>query len=498
MCIYSHFQYLCLHQKLKIIKACSKAYNDAHGVLTCPDAQVSDGTPLTFGHRTYGLGVCDSIQCAWDYAILPVGDYGNDIKFGNSTSFEDDTEIEDSPDACEERVGRWFRLLSADQQLDHFKTEYPIPEHELSHAGLAVRNFPCAPAVTTWLDTLRWQELNPLYLTPPMLQWCVATRILPASVVDGRKSKTITPRKPIFGPFQVKATHRCSTKYGVCKVCGLNIGSKHLKETTLSERQHTALAKLMFETPVGVDLRGTAWDPKVKLKWDDAKGEYHIVPTNSPVNIYVAPYPASSNPAFVPSTTQAVDTAAVFSGQDDHFADSSTYANAEHALTGGMDFDAFVESVALDGQTSATFGDNSWQNPNFFDTDNLSTMSQPGLGMNNDFSFGTGASLNAGIDTTSGAGNQFELPFRTTGSQFNTFTHAQPSELDNTTYQYSDNQTQLANQFSASQQTSQPLGFSMNQDEDHMFFSNPDSISQDIDFGFADDPMDTCDFGEGQ
>jgi len=256
----------------------------------------------------------------------------------------------------------------------------------------------------------------------------------------------------------------------------------------------------MFETPVGVDLRGTAWDPKAKLKWDDGKGEYRIIPTDSPVNIYCAPYPASSNPAFVPSTTQAVDTAAVFGGQDDHLADSGTYADAEFGLTGGQDWEDFVEHAALDDQTSATFDDNSWQNPGFFDTENPSKMSQPGLGMDNDFSYDTGASFDAGLDATSitSSGHQIELPFRTTGTQFDTFTHAQPSELDNTTYQYSDNQTQLANQFSASQQTSQPFGFSMNQDEDHMFFSNPDSISQDIAFDFFDDPMDTCDFGEGQ
>jgi hypothetical protein len=392
MCIYSLFQYLCLHHKLKIIKPCSKAFTDAHGVLTCPDApnaQANDGTTPTFGHRTYGLGICDNIHCAWNHSILPIGEYG-DIK----QSFEDDTEIEDSPDAREDRVGRWFSLLSADQQLDHFSTEYPIPEHELSQAGLVIRHFPCGPAEITWLETLRWQELNPLYLTPPMLQWCVANLVLPASVVDGRKSATITPRKPVFGPFKVKVTHRCPKARGICKVCGRNNGDQKLKESTLAYRQNTAMVTLLIKTCVE---EGTAWDPNVELKWDDKKGEWRTMPTSSPVNIPDAPYPASSNPAFVPSMTQAVDTAAVFGGQHSYLADSNTNANGAFGLTGGGDWDGFVQDAALDNQSSAAFGDNSWHDPGFFDTDDLSTIAASGLDMDIDFSVDTGASFNAGL-----------------------------------------------------------------------------------------------------
>jgi hypothetical protein len=229
MCIYSHFQYLCLHEKLKIIRACSKAFKDSQGVLTCPDTpnlQTNDDIHRTFGHRTYGVGVCSSIHCAWSHGILPCGDYGNNKKFGKSTSFEDDTEIKDSPTVREERVGRWFRLLNADQQLDHFKTEYPLPEHELSAAGRALLHFPSGAGVIDSVDTLRWQELNPLYLTPAMLQRCVFYRLLPASVVDGRKSKTITPHKPVLGPFKPQEAHECPKKRGICKVCGETLATE--------------------------------------------------------------------------------------------------------------------------------------------------------------------------------------------------------------------------------------------------------------------------------
>jgi hypothetical protein len=437
------------------------------------------------------LGVCDNIHCAWNYGVLPFGEYGNNTKFGNSTSFEDDTEIQDSPAVREERVGRWFRLLSADEQLDHFSTEYPIPEHELSDTGRDIRDFPYGAASVATLDTLRWQELNPLYLNPLMLQWCVFNFVLPASVVDDRKSKTITPRMPLWGPFKVQDTHRCTIKRGICKICGMNIGDSRKKEKVLSYRQHVAYAKLLIDTCTDEGWQGTAWDPNVELKWDDKKCEYRTIPTNSAVNTPDAPFPASSNPALVPSTTQAVDTAAVLGGQDEYLADSSTAASADYGLTTGWDWDEFVMDATPDDQPSATSGDNSGQNPGFFDNDNLTMMPQFGLDMNNDFSLDTGASFDAGLDTTSinGTGNQIELPSRPTGAQFNTFTHAQPSEFNNTTFQYSSNQTQLLNHFPASQQTDQPFSFSIDQNEHHMLFSDPDSISQDVVSGFVDGTM---------
>jgi hypothetical protein len=500
MCIYSHFQYLCLHQKLKTINACSKSFRDARGVLTCPDApsvEGSDKTSRTFGHRTYGLGVCDNIHCAWNHGILPFGDYGNNRNFGNSTSFEDDTEIVDSPAAREERVGRWFKLLDVDQQLDHFKTEYPVPEHELSDAGLALRNFPHDTVEFMALDTLRWQELNPLYLTPPMLQWCVYNLVLPAFVVDDRKSETVTPRMPIFGPFQLKSKHRCPKQHGICKVCGANIGDKRLKEKVLSYRQNKALAKLLIEAPVKADLKGTAWDPNVELKWDDAKGEYRAIPTNSPVNMHDAPYPASSNPAFVPSTTQAVDTAAVFGGQDIHLADSSNHPSAKFGLTGGMDWDDFVMDAALDDQPPATFSGNDWPTSGFTGHDDFLMMPQAEPDMNS-FSFDAGASFDANHNTTHNidAANHTNSDFGFSDPQFDYFTNAQFFGLDTAMHQYSHDQSQIANQSSASQQTSEPLGVSADQSEHHMLFSNPDSISQDVASDFIDDTMITCDSGE--
>jgi len=502
MCNYSLFQYLCTHHKLKIIQACSKAFKDPHGVLTCPDApnaNVSDGTPRIFGHPTYGLGICGNIHCAWKHSVLPIGEFGDDEKFGNSTSFEDDTEIEDSPAAREDRVGPWYRLLNVHQQWDHIGTEYPVPENELSDGGRILYSSPHGAADFMALETLRWQELNPLYLTPPMLQWCVLNLVLPASVVDDRKSKTITPRKPIFGPFKVKDTHRCKNKKGVCKDCGVNIGSWKVKEGTLSWRQNVAWAKLLIETPVNGDPKGTAWDPNVQLKWDDESGEYRTIPTNSAVSISDASCPASSNPAYVPSTTQAVDSAAVFGGQDGYLADSSTHASAEFALTDGMDWDSFVANATLDAQPSATFGNNSWPSSGFPGHDGLPTMSQAEPDMNN-LAFDPNAPFGANNDMTYNidAGNHNNFDFGFSDLQFNTFTNDYPSDLDTTMDQSFNNQSQVTSQFSASLQTSDPFASSTDPNEHNMLLSNPDPVSQNTDSDFIDDPMDTCDSGEGQ
>ena len=467
MCIYSHFQYLCLHEKIKIIRACGKAIEDSQGVLTCPDApnpQAMDETNRIFGHRTYGVGVCSSIHCAWAHGILPLGDYGDNKRFGKSKSFEDDTEIEDSLAAREDRVGRWFRLPSADEQLDHFKTEHPLPEHELSAAGRALLRFPDGAAVIDSLDTLRWQELNPLYLTPAMLQWSVFHRLLPASVVDGRKSNTITPHKPILGPFKPQRSHKCPKKPGICKVCGENIGDKRLKKQTLSYRQNVALAALFNEHCAQGDPTGTMWDPNVELEWDDDKGEYRKVRTNFPV--YDAPYPTSSNPAFVPSTTQAVDTTAVFGGQGVSLADGGTHANTGSGLVAGMDWDDFAMDASHDNLPADTYDD-------FVCTDDSIEKLQTLLDIKSSLiasaSFGTGP--------------------------HNTFTYAQPSELDNTMYQYPDNQSQLTNQFQTPQHDSNSFNSFTNQSEQNTLFSNQDPVVQapDVVSSFFDDPMITCD-----
>jgi hypothetical protein len=273
MCILTRFRYLCLHEKLKIAHACEKAYLDRNGVLTCPDdpdPQLDDGKAHMCGPRTFGIGVCSSIHCAWHFSILPLGDYGDD-KHGNSTSFEDDTEISDSPEAREDREDRWYRLLNADQQLDHYQTEYPLPYDQRSPSGRALLEFPYGAAVTP-VDSLQWQELNPKVLNPVKLQWCVFHRLLPASVVDGRKSKTISPLQPNAGPFKLTGSHKCPKKHGICKKCGANIGNRALKEKTLAYRQAAALNALTDEDSGKQDLKGTVWDPSVDLKWDDEKG----------------------------------------------------------------------------------------------------------------------------------------------------------------------------------------------------------------------------------
>jgi hypothetical protein len=404
MCIYTRFQYLCLHEKLKLQKPCDKAVKDPQGILTCPDApsvQTIDETP-----RTYGVGVCSSIHCAWNYSILPVGDYGDKSRFGDSTSFEDDTEIEDSLAAREDRIDRWFRLLTVDQQLDHFSTKYPIPDYERSIAGQAFLNFPFgAAAVGSW-ETLRWEELNPLYLTPAMLQWCVLNRLLPASVVDDRKSRTITPLKPIFGPFAVEGPHECPERHGICNSCGANIGNKVLKEATLAYRQDVALAELLDGDRAKGDLRGTAWDPHVDLKWDDGKGEYCRAPGTAHV-ANDALYPTISNPAFVSLTTPTVDTAAVFSGQNAPLADDTTQDDMDVDLdprAGGMTWDQFVQSSPSDEYPWTPGSAPAWRESDFPCNNAFSTPPQEELAMskfslNSDFSRGTDFDTAASFDT---------------------------------------------------------------------------------------------------
>jgi hypothetical protein len=420
MCIYSHFQYLCLHEKLKIQRPCNKATTDSQGVVTCPNTsnvQNIDFTHRTYAQRTYGVGLCSNIHCAWNHSILPFGDYGNNKKFGKSTSFEDDTEIDDSPAAREERVSRWFRLLSADQQLDHLKTGYPLPDHERSVAGHALLNFPHGADMFEDQRTLHWQELNPLYLTPAMLQWCVFDRLLPASIADNRKSMTITPHKPIQGPFS-SGLHKCPKKRGICKVCGERISNNKLKEKTLSYRQSMALTNLWNEDRLKEDPTGSAFDPNLELKWDDEKGDYVKVPANVPVSIYDAPYPSSSNISFVPSTTQAIDTAAIFGGQDLSLANGGYNTGMADDLTGGMDWESFVQDGSLENfsmtSRSAPFTST---NPT-----GLPVMPQAGLDFNNfssnaDFSFGADLGTAASIDTGTQAGFDFGLP----ETDFNTF-----------------------------------------------------------------------------
>lgn len=346
MCIYTRFRYLCMHEKIKIAHACNKAILDPHGILICPDdpsPKLTDGVHRTYADRTYGVGVCSSIHCAWDHSILPLGDFGDDKVFDNgSKSFEDDTAIDNSYKAREDRLDIWYRLLTTDQQLEHFSREYPTPLFQRSVAGRVLLDFPHG-AVVTSMETLLWHELNPVYLTPAMLQWFVFSRVLPASLVDNRKSNTISPRKPIPGPFKVNPNHKCPKKHGICKVCGENIGETALKETTLKHRQKIAMSFLLDEDLAKQDPKGTSLDPSVDLKWDDAKGEYIRVPRNFDLQLHDAPYPASSNPAFVQSLHQPVDTAAVFSGQDAPFANA-----AGHSLEmdyNASDWDAFASAA---------------------------------------------------------------------------------------------------------------------------------------------------------
>jgi hypothetical protein len=367
MCIFTRFRYLCLHEKFKIALACDKAALNRNGVLTCPDdpnPQIDDGKSHMCGPRTYGIGVCASVHCAWHLSILPLGDYGDDKKTGNSTNFEDDTEILDSPEAREDRVARWYHLLNADQQLDHCKTEYPLPYDQRSSAGRALLEFPYGAAVTP-LDSLQWQELNPKLLNPSMLQWCVLHRVLPASVVDGRKSKTISPIQPTAGPFKLAGSHKCPKKHGICKKCGANIGDRSLREKTLAHRQNVAITALENEDSAKQDLKGTVWDPSVDLKWDDEKSVYVKVQTtinqDREFQTQDEPYLASSsNSAFAPPTAQPVNTSDIFYEQDTAPLASDGLANSmELGFPDGMDWQDFAEApttTALVTKTEAIAG----------------------------------------------------------------------------------------------------------------------------------------------
>jgi hypothetical protein len=361
MSIFTRFRYLCLHEKLKIAHACDKATLDRNGVLTCPDdpnPQLDDRKSHMCGPRTYGIGVWASIHCAWHLSILPLGDYGDDKKTGNSTSFEDDTEIVDSPEAREDRVARWYRLLNADQQLDHYQTEYPLPYDQRSSAGRALLEFPYGAAVTP-LDSLQWQELNPKLLNPSMLQWCVFHRVLPASVVDGRKSKTISPIQPTAGPFKIAGSHKCPKKHGICKKCGANIGDRSLKEKTLAHRQNIAFTALENEDMAKGDLKGTVWDPSVDLKWDDEKGAYARVQTTDQDHDSQTqndPYPASSSgPAFVPPTAQPADTSDVFYDQAAApLVNENLASSMELGFPDGMGWQDFTEAPSTTSLVTKT------------------------------------------------------------------------------------------------------------------------------------------------
>lgn len=416
MCIYTHFRYLCLHEKLKIAHPCHKAALDPHGILTCPEdtnPQVNDGIHRTYGDRTYGVGVCSSIHCAWDHSVLPVGDYGDNKRFGNDKSFEDDTEIVDTLESREGRVDRWYRLLDADQQLDHYQTQYPLPLHERSAPGNALLNFPHGAAVMAALDTLKWQELNPVCLTPAMLQWCVFSRLLPASVVDGRNSDTLSPHKPIAGPFKPTFFHTCPKKRGICKVCGENIGHPALKHDTLSYRQNVALTDLMIEDMAKEDPMGTVLDPSVDLKWDDENSQYLKVSSGDD--------PANGNAKIETSTTQAVHAAAALNGQaiplDNHGADTSTAFDYEagmdwewEALPAGADIDACRQDGPATTNTSGPY----WPNSSFQGIDDLPLASHSGFDLNdsslgNDSTLGTDFGASKSMPT--GTRDSFNLDF---------------------------------------------------------------------------------------
>ena len=425
MCIYTHFRYLCLHEKLKIAHPCRKAALDPHGILTCPEdtnPQVNDGVQRTYADRTYGVGVCSSIHCAWDHSILPVGDYGDNKRFRNNKSFENDTEIVDTPEAREGRVDRWYRLLDADQQLDHYQTQYPLPRHERSAPGNALLNFPHGAAVVTALDTLKWQELNPVCLTPAMLQWCVFSRLLPASVVDGRNSDIISPHKPIAGPFKPTFNHTCPKKRGICKVCGENIGHPALKQDQLSYRQHVALPDLMIEDLAKENPMGTVLDPSVDLKWDEENSQYFKVPGGEDPQMLEAMYPANGSPELETSTTQVAHAATALDGKAMPLDNKGAGISTAFDFDAGMDWEweffpvgADTNASGQDGPAATSLSGPYWPDSAFPGIDDLPLASQSELALktfafDNDSTLGTDFGASESMPTGTQDSFIFNLP----------------------------------------------------------------------------------------
>lgn len=219
MCIFTHHTYLCLHQKVKLTHPCADARRDAGGNYYCPHDPNPAHLDKASKHReyapqrTWGAGVCASLQCHWLWCLLPIGHFGD-----AEISLEDDSPIEMTPESLAQREEAWFRnVLSTEQQLEALGMTWPYEKMP----DLLYFTDP---------DTIPWQALNPRYLDAETLHWLLYTKMLPASIVVPASSPRTSSLRPNIGPHKF-SSHTCSRKKpGICANCGMNIGSSRLRD----------------------------------------------------------------------------------------------------------------------------------------------------------------------------------------------------------------------------------------------------------------------------
>ncbi|KAK4540135.1 hypothetical protein LTR36_009800 [Oleoguttula mirabilis] len=237
MCLYKEFFFLCGCSKYKIAVPCVDVAVNVQGVLFCrqdphphpEDRKARDGMISI----THGPGVCSGAVCQWHWGVLVPGDFGDGkqikpaVQQQQQQKEEVDAEFDLSEEACKEREGRWYCMLSADQQLECFSTVFPVPFEAMSDYARSFLN-PHMDDLALSLDDdraeharpeeLRWQETNPRYLSSQQLSFATGL-LLPVEVTAPGQERGSTPHKPLVGPFGVGA-HVCKPKVGVCRTCG--------------------------------------------------------------------------------------------------------------------------------------------------------------------------------------------------------------------------------------------------------------------------------------
>ncbi|OQN96743.1 hypothetical protein B0A48_17167 [Cryoendolithus antarcticus] len=279
MCIYTKFRYLCQCIKLKISSPCHKAGLNSCGQLVCMDDPhpritdnvYGDGVVRARTAHTFGVGVCGNVQCQWWFGLLPVGDYGG------AKSLEDDTSIDTSDESRAAREDLWYRtVLSTEQQLEHFSTQYTFIDSSIPNfasGGQSGMNhfWPFTPSPhEQFVEEVKWHHLNPGYLSAELLQVAVWMRLLPASIVSGLTSRSISPLRPIKGPFAV-AKHNCRKSRAMCKLCGEFTTPAHQKARTLAYQQRISYRELHDEA-----LSHEDWMTTI-AEWDDEANRWKKV-----------------------------------------------------------------------------------------------------------------------------------------------------------------------------------------------------------------------------
>ena len=240
MCIFQKHFFLCGCDKLKISSACSDTSVNAQRQKFCrkdPHPHIDDGAERMYNTPSHGFGVCSNIHCRWRWSLAPTGVYEPRDKPQDKRSLrENDASFDMSEDARSDREARWFRLLSADRQLECLSMTFPLRAEKMS---LYAQAYFCQDSMhsadilfSRFFDLstaqLHWSELNPRYMNAEQLRHATGA-LLPASVTipGNATNRGSTPHQPLEGPFKV-ATHNCKPKPGVCRKCGRNAGDPKL------------------------------------------------------------------------------------------------------------------------------------------------------------------------------------------------------------------------------------------------------------------------------